>query len=77
MVCPQLFNLRLCYLYFPKETISQGKEGTWVNFCRKRAAGLSEPQPHCSIYLSQLQTPSSFYKERTKLQGYCEIWFQI
>ena len=32
--------------------------GTWVNFCRVYATGLSEPLPHYSLFCGQLQTPS-------------------
>ena len=32
--------------------------GTWVNFCWVRAADLSEPLPHYSLFCAQLQTSS-------------------
>ena len=31
-----------------------GGVGTWVNFCWVCAAGLSEPQPHYSLFFGQL-----------------------
>ena len=31
-----------------------GGGGTWVNFCCLRAAGLSKPLPHYSLFCGQL-----------------------
>ena len=33
---------------------ARGEGGTWVNFCWVCAAGLSEPQPHYSLFCGQL-----------------------
>ena len=39
----------------------EAREVTWVNFCWVRAAGLSEPPPHYSLFCGQLQLIN--YKE--------------
>ena len=37
-----------------KDLDSEGRGGTWVNFCWVCAAGLSEPLPHYGLFGGQL-----------------------